>query len=57
MENLEDFKGMSFDQQNFSKFEGTKAHELATLIGSAYSLPAARLFIDRDRLQRLVFSG
>ncbi|WP_309735443.1 hypothetical protein [Chamaesiphon sp. OTE_75_metabat_556] len=22
-----------------------------------YSLPAARLFIDRDRLQRLVFSG
>jgi hypothetical protein len=37
MANLEDFTGMSLDRQNFSSFDGKKAHELATLIGSAYA--------------------
>lgn len=37
MTNLKDFKGMSFDKHNFNDFDGTKARELATLIGSAYA--------------------
>jgi Lipase (class 3) len=37
MANLVDFKGMSFDNQNLDEFDGTKAHELAMLIGSAYA--------------------
>ncbi|WP_310415974.1 lipase family protein [Chamaesiphon sp. OTE_8_metabat_110] len=37
MANLEDFKGMSFDRENFSDFHGATARELAILIGSAYA--------------------
>jgi Lipase (class 3) len=37
MTNLVDFKGMSFNQHNFSDFDGTIARELAILIGSAYA--------------------
>jgi Lipase (class 3) len=37
MANLVDFTGMSFKQDNFSSFEGNIAHDLATLIGSAYA--------------------
>jgi Lipase (class 3) len=37
MANLEDFKGMSFNQQNFSSSDGTTARELAILIGSAHA--------------------
>jgi hypothetical protein len=37
MTDLTNSKGMSFNQQNFSSFDGKKAHELATLIGSAYT--------------------
>lgn len=36
MTELKDFKGMSFDRENFSDFDGNTARELAILIGSAY---------------------